>query len=168
MNVVRHTLSPELLNRIDETVCFNRLQREHMDTIAKIGLKDIESRLESELNMSLDVSPLALDCLASRGYDVRYGARPLKRTLAKDVLNPLSRLVLEGAVTDGDVVKVCTRGEALKSIEGFGFITSSPMGSTDKNDVVILRNHEINSQKNDEDDWDDDEFLLEDGVHHHR
>ena len=93
MDVVRHTLSPELLNRIDETVVFNRLQREHMDRIAEIGIADIADRLEKAQNMSLDVSDGSVDCLATKGYDVRYGARPLKRVLARDVLNPLSRLV---------------------------------------------------------------------------
>ena len=63
--------------------------------------------------MTLDVSSAAKDCIAERGYDVRYGARPLKRTLVKEVLNPLSRLILEGSVHEGDVVRVRTRGEAL-------------------------------------------------------
>lgn len=170
MEVVRHTLSPELLNRIDELVIFNRLQREHMDTIAQIGLNDIAKRLESGQNMTLDVSSAAVDCLADHGYDVRYGARPLKRALAREVLNPLSRLVLEGGVIDGDVVRVRTRGEAEKlakeSSDDFGWISSS-MEGTDKNDIIIMRNHKPTADEETET-WDDDEFLLEDGTHHHR
>jgi ATP-dependent Clp protease ATP-binding subunit ClpB len=84
MEVVRHTLSPELLNRIDESVIFNRLQRENMDRIAEIGVKDIAKRLEDGQNMTLDVSDLAMDCLAEKGFDIRYGARPLKQLSSKN------------------------------------------------------------------------------------
>jgi ATP-dependent Clp protease ATP-binding subunit ClpB len=167
MEVVRHTLSPELLNRIDESVIFNRLQRENMDRIAEIGVKDIAKRLEDGQNMTLDVSDLAMDCLAEKGFDIRYGARPLKRTLVKELLNPLSRLVLEGSVVEGDDVLVRTRGEAEKNIAEFshGWLSSTPV-SEDKNDVVVIRNH---GQKPPSDNaWDDDEFLLEDGEHDHR
>lgn len=171
MEVVRRTLSPELLNRIDETVLFNRLQREHMDRIAEIGLSDIAKRLESGQNMTMDVSPASIDCIADRGYDVRYGARPLKRALARDVLNPLSRLVLEGGVVDGDIVRVRTRAEAETMIdEGAGengYITSS--SDDDESAVVILRNHEPSEDGSEEEEaWDDDEYLLEDGTHSHR
>lgn len=75
MDVVRKTLSPELLNRIDESIIFNRLQRGHMDKIAEIGLGQINERLQSGQNMTLDVSKIAKDCLAEKGYDFRYGAR---------------------------------------------------------------------------------------------
>ena len=75
MEVVRKTLSPELLNRIDENIIFNRLQREHMDKIATIGLHEINERLQSCQNMTLDVSNTAKLCLAEKGYDFRYGAR---------------------------------------------------------------------------------------------
>jgi ATP-dependent Clp protease ATP-binding subunit ClpA len=170
MEVVRQSLSPELLNRIDDTIVFNRLQRENMDTIAEMGIKEIEKRLEDGQNMSLDVSSTATAVIAEMGYDVRYGARPLKRTLAKTLLNPLSRLVLEGAVMEGDTVKVRTRGEAEKLQNGtgdaiFGWISSNK-ASDNKNDVVILRNHEMKAK--DEEVWDDEEFLLEDGTHGHR
>lgn len=168
MNVVRHTLSPELLNRIDETVVFNRLQRENMDRIAEIGVQDVAKRLEDGQNMKLDVSPLAMDCIAEKGFDIRYGARPLKRALARELLNPLSRLVLEGCVLDGDDVLVRTRGEAEKEEASFpyGWISSNPV-SEDKNNVVLIRNHELRAPG--EETWDDDdEFLLDDGVHEHR
>jgi len=168
MDVVRHTLSPELLNRIDEHVIFNRLQRDNMDSIAEIQVRDIARRLEEGQNMILDVSSPAMDCLAEHGFDIRYGARPLKRTLNRELLNPLSRLVLEGSVVDGDNVLVRTRGEAEKSKDSFshGWISSDPT-SADKNDVVIVRNHPP-SPLEDEEIWDDDEFLLEDGSHDHR
>ena len=95
-------------------------------------------------NMTLDVSDAALDVLADRGYDHRYGARPLKRVLNRSILNPLSTLVLEGSLRDGDTVRVRTRGEALRTSKSPGdvsFISSDPADSEDRNDVVIFRNH---------------------------
>lgn len=147
MGVVRQHLSPELLNRIDESVLFNRLQREHMDTIADIGLQDIARRLKEGQDMELVVSDHAKSVIAEMGYDPRYGARPLKRVLARELLNPLSRLVLEQAVASGQCVKVCTRGEAqIMQKNGdqkakLGWI-SRDEASSDKNDVVILRNQD--------------------------
>ena len=167
MHVVRHTLSPELLNRIDENIIFNRLQRENMDSIAQIQVQGIARRLEEGQNMILDVSAPAMDCLAEHGFDIRYGARPLKRTLNRELLNPLSRLVLEGSVIDGDKVFVRTRAEAEKLKENYpnGWISSN-IASSDKNDVVIIRNHAPSPLEDEV--WDDDEFLLEDGSHDHR
>lgn len=169
LEVVRQNLSPELLNRIDETVIFNRLLRENMDTIADIGIREVAKRLEDGQNMVLDVSNNAKSVVAEMGYDVRYGARPLKRVLARELLNPLSRLVLEGAVATGDTVRVRTRAEAEQEQNGdgtvLGWISSNEL-SDNKNDIVIIRNHE----KAVEEDtiWDDDEYLLDDGTHGHR
>jgi ATP-dependent protease Clp ATPase subunit len=175
MDIVRHSMSPELLNRIDETVVFNRLQREHMDTIAAIGISEIAKRLEEGQNMTLDVSSTAQDVLAEQGYDVRYGARPLKRVLNRELLNPLSRLVLEGAVKGGDVVRVRTRAEAEKrqkastagasDAEGkttvsLGWISSNP-SSDNKNDVVIIRNHEPPEESEDEEMLEENGYLLD-------
>lgn len=173
MEVVRGTLSPELLNRIDETVVFSRLQRENMGDIAAINLDEIAKRLMDGQNMTLDVSEVALDCIAEKGYDVRYGARPLKRILARDLLNPLSKLLLEGSVKEGDTVKVRTRGEArliAKSSPGVTWISSSDdFNEEDRNDILILRNHEVKSDNTDDNEiWDDDEYLFEDGTHNHR
>ena len=173
MEVVRGTLSPELLNRIDNTVVFNRLQRESMDKIAKIQLEEISKRLLDGQNMTLDVSDVALECIAEAGYDVRYGARPLKRVLAKSMLNPLSHLVLEGSVLEGDTVRVRTRGEvntlAKTSPDSISWITSADGDSEDRNDILLIRNHDVTQESNESDTWDDDgEFLLEDGTHDHR
>lgn len=169
MGVIRSTLSPELLNRIDSTVVFNRLQREHMDAITDIGLSEIAERLEEGQNMSLDVSDNAKSMLAELGYDYRYGARPLKRTLNQQLLNPLSRLLLEGAVKEGESVRVRTRAEAERELEesgrvSYGWVTSNP-SSDGKNDIVVMRNHDPAPE---EETWDDEDFLLEDGTHSHR
>lgn len=146
MEVVRRTLSPELLNRIDDTVVFNRLQRDNMDQIAKLGIENIATRLEKGQNMGLHVSDAATSVLAEHGFDIRYGARPLKRALVSEVLNPLSYSILEGDIREGDTVNVLTRGEALKRQTAgeapYGWVTSASPTSEDRNDVVILKNHE--------------------------
>merc|ERR1712013_971117 len=101
------------------------------------------------------------ECIAEKGYDVRYGARRLKRVLAKSVLNPLSQLVLEGSVLEDDTVRVRTRGEAVslsKASPDISWIGTNDGDIEDRNDIVILRNHHAVAA-----DDDDDEFLLEDG-----
>lgn len=145
MEIVRQTLPPELLNRISEVVPFARLQRSNMEAIVRIGLGDIARRLEEGHNMTIDCSSLAVDSLATKGYDMRYGARPLNRVLASDLLNPISRLVLDGGVADGDVVRVRTRGEAEKLVnesefEYVGFVASERF-SSEESDIVVMRNH---------------------------
>ena len=117
MDAVRATLSPELLNRIDENVVFSRLQREHLDRITEVQLGRIGERLQSTHGMHFDVSRGAVQEIGDLGYDPRYGARPLSRALQNHVLNPLSRLVLEGTVRDGETVRVRTRGEVGGEVE---------------------------------------------------
>jgi ATP-dependent Clp protease ATP-binding subunit ClpB len=146
MEVVRRTLSPELLNRIDETVVFNRLQRENMDQIAEINIEDIAKRLQKNQSMSIEVSSAAKSCISEHGFDIRYGARPLKRALASEILNPLSKAILEGDIREGDTVRVVTRAEATKlHNEGkakYGWVTWASPKSEDRNDIVIIKNHE--------------------------
>ena len=170
MQVVRNTLSPELINRIDECVVFNRLQREHMDQITDIGLKEIEKRIAyGQQSLQLDVSQPAKDVLAERGYDIRYGARPLKRTITREVMNPLSHLILDGGIHEGDTVKVRTRAEALRSAKDgeaeYGWETGASSTSQDKNDIVILKNHESFPEESDDEDnkkWNGEEDELDD------
>lgn len=161
MQVVRQALSPELINRIDETIVFDRLQRDHMDAIAEIGIAEIAERLKDGQHMLLDISDAGKSCISESGFDVRYGARPLKRALVKYLLNPLSRLLLEGGVREGDVVKVRTRGEAIqlqkKGEALLGWTSGSLSTSRDKNDVVILKNHEALALDDDDDSLSGDE-----------
>lgn len=165
MDIVRSTISPELLNRIDETIIFHRLQREHMEQIADLRINEIRKRLEENQNMVLNVSYNAKNVLSEQGYDIRYGARPLKRVLNRYLLNPLSKLVLEGSVLENESIYVLTRAEAEKEQQKqqlqkqqqeqelkdditydmiftteFGWVSADPL-SHDRNDIVILRNH---------------------------
>ncbi len=103
LELLKVTFRPEFLNRIDETVIFNRLDRDDILAIVDIQLGLLARRLE-ERKISLEVTPKAKAHLAEVGFDQLYGARPLKRTIQSLVQNPLARLVLAGTVADGDTV----------------------------------------------------------------
>ncbi|MBN8492009.1 MAG: ATP-dependent chaperone ClpB [Burkholderiales bacterium] len=105
MGEVKQHFRPEFLNRIDETVVFHALGREHIESIAKIQLKVLEARLE-KLEMKLDVSPAALEELAKVGFDPVFGARPLKRAIQARIENPVAKLILQGRFGPKDVIPV--------------------------------------------------------------
>ncbi len=102
---VKNHFRPEFLNRIDETVVFHALDREHIARIAKIQLKGLEERLD-KMEMKLDVSPAALEELAKVGFDPVFGARPLKRAIQHRIENPVAKLILEGKFGPNDVIPV--------------------------------------------------------------
>jgi ATP-dependent Clp protease ATP-binding subunit ClpB len=106
---VKQHFRPEFLNRIDETVVFHALDQRNIETIARIQLKVLESRLE-KMEMKLDVSPQALVELAKVGFDPVFGARPLKRAIQQRIENPVARLILEGRFGPKDVIPVNVEG----------------------------------------------------------
>jgi ATP-dependent Clp protease ATP-binding subunit ClpB len=108
---VRGHFRPEFLNRIDETVIFDRLGREDLRAIVDVQLARLHRRLE-ERDLALRVTDAGKDLLASLGYDPIYGARPLKRAIRTYVEDPLALALLEGRIT-GDVVEVDADGESL-------------------------------------------------------
>ena len=112
MSVVRGHFRPEFLNRVDEIILFKRLGRAQMGAIVTIQLARVE-KLLADRRMTLDVDPSARAWLADRGYDPVYGARPLKRVIQKELVDPMARLLLSGALKDGDIVKVSGGDGAL-------------------------------------------------------
>jgi ATP-dependent Clp protease ATP-binding subunit ClpB len=102
---VKAHFRPEFLNRIDETVVFHALDQKHIESIARIQLKLLESRLE-KLEMKLEVSPAALAELAKIGFDPVFGARPLKRAIQQRIENPVSKLILQGKFGPKSVIPV--------------------------------------------------------------
>ncbi|RQO63307.1 ATP-dependent chaperone ClpB [Paucibacter sp. KBW04] len=102
---VKAHFRPEFLNRIDETVVFHALDAKHIEEIAKIQLKILEQRLE-KMEMTLDLSPVAVAELAKVGFDPVFGARPLKRAIQQRIENPLSKLILQGRFGPKDVIPV--------------------------------------------------------------
>ena len=105
MEVVATHFRPEFINRIDETVVFHSLGKEHMAGIAKIQLGRLEKRL-AERDLKLDISPAALAQLVEVGYDPTFGARPLKRAIQTHLENPLAQRILAGDFLPGSTVHV--------------------------------------------------------------
>ena len=96
---------PEFLNRVDEIIIFRALSREVILKIVSLQLEQLRKRL-SEKKIDIEVSEEALKLLAERGYDPVYGARPLRRTIQRDIQNPLALKILEGEYKEGDTVKI--------------------------------------------------------------
>ncbi len=102
---LQSTFRPEFLNRIDEIITFSPLSLEQMRLIVDLQLMEIQDRL-NEIGLTVELSSAARDWLAEEGYDPNFGARPLRRALQKFVESPLSKQLLSGDFSSGDVVKV--------------------------------------------------------------
>jgi ATP-dependent Clp protease ATP-binding subunit ClpB len=105
MEALRAHFRPEFINRIDEIIFFHALTREHMKRIIDIQLAGLTKRLE-ERKIRVELTDAAKEFLVREGYDPTYGARPLKRTIQRRVLDPLALRVLEGQFQEGDFVVV--------------------------------------------------------------
>lgn len=95
--LLKATIRPEFLNRIDETIMFEPLSRAHIAQIVELSLRQLQGQLE-EMQIDLSYTPEAVDWLGQLGYDPQFGARPLKRVIQKRVLNELSKKILAGEV----------------------------------------------------------------------
>ncbi len=100
LDVLSHSFRPEFLNRIDETVVFHPLSREHIESIARIQLAGLLKRLE-EMGYKVELRDSLLAHLAEAGFDPVYGARPLKRAIQQEVENPLAQAILSGKAAPG-------------------------------------------------------------------
>ena len=112
MEAVRKHFRPEFLNRLDETIIFDRLSREEMDGIVDVQLGQLTNRL-AHRNINLTFDKLAIKWLADQGYDPVFGARPLKRVIKSKIQNQLARMLLSNSVLDGDVVEVTGSSDGL-------------------------------------------------------
>ncbi|OOY23241.1 ATP-dependent chaperone ClpB [Thioclava sediminum] len=132
MDAVRAHFRPEFLNRLDEMVIFDRLNRENMDGIVEIQLKRLEKRL-AQRKITLELDESAHKWLADAGYDPVYGARPLKRVIQRSLQDPLAEAILGGEIMDGATVEV-TAGPNGLIVGGH----SAPLGGTKPADGVPL------------------------------
>ena len=112
MDVVGSHFRPEFVNRIDDTVVFHPLGREHIRKIVDIQLGYLQDRL-AEREIGIDLSDEARDKLADAGFDPVYGARPLKRAIQQQVENPLAQEILRGKFKPGDVIEVSVDEDRL-------------------------------------------------------
>ncbi|MFD7712717.1 ATP-dependent Clp protease ATP-binding subunit [Streptomyces sp. NPDC059786] len=110
---LREHFRPEFLNRIDEIVIFRRLSAEQLRQVTDLLLEETRRRLHAQ-GVTLEFAPGAVDWLARRGHQPEYGARPLRRTIQREVDNRLSRLLLDGELTPGSRVEVTVENEELR------------------------------------------------------
>lgn len=114
MGELRAHFRPEFLNRLDETILFRPLTREHIAGIINLILADLNRRLEDR-DLSVELTPEASEFVVENAYDPVYGARPLKRYIQKHVETLTARLILEDRVQAGDVVEIGVRDGALEA-----------------------------------------------------
>lgn len=113
--LLKQTFRPEFLNRLDDTVLFTPLTRENVYKIIDIMLKKLESRLEKQ-NLKLEVTQAAKDLIVDGGYDVTFGARPLKRYIESNVETKVAKAILQGNMDEGDTIVVDAKdGEIVVS-----------------------------------------------------
>jgi ATP-dependent Clp protease ATP-binding subunit ClpB len=109
---LKDVFRPEFLNRIDETIIFSSLTKEQIGNIVEIQLEELKKRL-SQHNLRLSVTKSAKKCLVEKGYDIAYGARPLKRTIQQLIENPLSLEILQGKFQEGSEIIVDVEGDSM-------------------------------------------------------
>jgi len=103
--ILKQFFKPELLNRIDNIVTFEKLEKEQIKEIAKIQFKNLEKRLVKQ-EIKLEITDKALDYLVKIGYDPAFGARPLKRLIQEEIENPLAIKILETEIKAGSIAKI--------------------------------------------------------------
>lgn len=113
MDEVKRIFKPEFLNRIDEIIVFHPLTQENIREIAGILLRTIEKRSRAQLGITLDLEKEAVEFLAEKGFDPKYGARPLRRTIQNEIEDRLSEELLEGRIKKGDAVRIGRKEEGL-------------------------------------------------------
>jgi len=116
-DALREHFRPEFLNRIDEIIFFHPLGRDDLKAIVDIQLRGVSRRL-GERKISIELTDAAREQLVSEGYDPAYGARPLKRTIQRRLLDPLALRVLQGEFTDGDLVLIDAGTDGLTFRKG--------------------------------------------------
>lgn len=102
--MLKKSIRPEFLNRIDEVIMFEPLNRDDINKIVEIQFKNVAKML-AEQGITMSATPEAIDWLAQLGYDPQFGARPVKRVMQKQVLNELSKQILSGSINkDKEIV----------------------------------------------------------------
>jgi ATP-dependent Clp protease ATP-binding subunit ClpB len=122
MELLRQSMRPEFLNRIDDIIMFHPLMRKEIKGIIKIQLENLQQQLMNQ-GINLQFTDYALDYLVQRGFDPQYGARPLKRVIQKDIINLLSKKIIAGDIDKAQPVLidvfdgvVVMRNDAIKAI----------------------------------------------------
>jgi ATP-dependent Clp protease ATP-binding subunit ClpB len=110
--LLKQTMRPEFLNRIDELIMFTPLTQKEIRDIVRLQFKEVSAKL-AEMGMDISITDKAIDLLAEQGYDPQYGARPIKRLIQRNILNDLSRKLLEGTLKKDQAVIVDSEGNSV-------------------------------------------------------
>src|SRR6187402_3685117 len=102
-SALKRVFSPEFLNRLDDVIVFNSLQREHIHKIIEITLKKVFDRI-TQLGYNVELTDKAKDFLAEKGYDHQFGARPLNRAIQKYLEDPVAEEILKGEIEEGGTI----------------------------------------------------------------
>ncbi|GAB2608043.1 ATP-dependent Clp protease ATP-binding subunit [Belliella aquatica] len=114
-SALKKAFSPEFLNRLDDVVVFNSLEKSHIHQIIDISLNKLFSRI-TDLGYNIELTPKAKDFLAEKGYDQQYGARPLNRAIQKYLEDALAEEILKGELSEGDIIMADYSGEGEELI----------------------------------------------------
>jgi len=112
MNLLRKTIRPEFLNRIDELIMFRPLSEDEISEVVRLQLNDLVKMLE-KTSINLTFTDKAIKFIAIRGFDPQYGARPVKRVIQRMVLNELSKKILSGEINRDATIVLDAVGEKL-------------------------------------------------------
>jgi len=141
---LKSAFAPEFLNRIDDVVLFNALTRDDLHKIIDIELKGLYERIGG-LGYQIKIAPAAKDFITEKGYDVQYGARPLKRAIQKYLEDPMAEVIISADITEGDVLIV---GFDSKKEEINIKIQKPNKKALPKNEGKTNKNSDLSSQKN--------------------
>ena len=112
LDIIRHSFKPEFINRIDEIIVFNRLDRNAIGKIVELQMKQLAYRI-SEKGFTLKWTPAVTQMIGDRGFNPDFGARPIKRALVNEIENPLAMQMLEGKFVEGDTINLDMAGPNL-------------------------------------------------------
>ncbi|MCD6141874.1 ATP-dependent Clp protease ATP-binding subunit ClpC [Candidatus Acetothermia bacterium] len=115
---VRKKFRPEFLNRLDDIIVFHQLTRDQVKEIADLMLSELKDRLYEEHQITLTLDESATELLIEKGYDAKYGARPMRRTIERLIENPISELILERKFEPGSTVVASADGEEIRFTKG--------------------------------------------------
>ena len=113
MDAVKKIFKPEFLNRIDEIIVFRSLNQKDVSQIAGLMLAEVTGRIHDQLQITVKYKDQVQAFLAEKGFDASYGARPLRRLIQNEIEDRLAELYLEGAIANGDVLRLVVSGNAL-------------------------------------------------------
>ena len=118
MGQVRKVFRPEFLNRLDDVIVFHQLSREQVRQVAELMLGELKGRLREEHAITFTLDESASELLIEKGYDPKYGARPMRRTIERLIENPISELILQGTFEHGSAVVASANGEEIQFNRG--------------------------------------------------